>query len=100
MQPPAISTAAGREDDQHPAQSLSDGYQFPPVGQQPPSPGRAPLEPSAALRDRRALLLMSIRETGERAPLAQEIFDSIAIDIVEGRLRPGESLNSVDLAQR
>ena len=59
-----------------------------------------PLEPATAVSDRRALMLMSIRDVADREPLAQEIFDEVAIDIVEGRLRPGDSLNSVDLARR
>lgn len=58
------------------------------------------LTPDAAVNDRRSLMLMSIRDAGERPPLAQEIFDEIAIAIVEGRLRPGDTLNSVDLANR
>jgi DNA-binding GntR family transcriptional regulator len=68
------------------------------------SPGEAgerlPLEPETAIRSRRALMLMSIRDVTDREPLAQEIFDEIAIDIVEGRLQPGDSLNSVDLSRR
>ena len=61
---------------------------------------RVKLEPSIVDYNRRALLLLSIRDAGDRAPLAQEIFDEIAIAIVEGRLRPGDVLNSVDLARR
>jgi DNA-binding GntR family transcriptional regulator len=62
----------------------------------PPSPP----DPSTAIRDRRPLMLMSIRNVTGHEPLAQDIFDDLAIDIVEGRLRPGDSLNSVDLAHR
>jgi DNA-binding GntR family transcriptional regulator len=62
--------------------------------------GGAPLPLVAATGNRRALMLMSIRDGGDRAPLAQEIFDEIAIAIVEGRLQPGDDLNSVDLARR
>lgn len=58
------------------------------------------LTPESAMRDRRALMLMSIRDVGGHEPLAQDIFDALAIDIVEGRLRPGDTLNSVDLARR
>ncbi len=58
------------------------------------------LDPATALQDRRGLMLASMRDDTERAPLAQQIFDEIAIAIVEGRLRPGESLNSVGLARR
>lgn len=66
-----------------------------------PVPGATiPLDPFAALHDRRALLLMSIRDAEERAPLVQKIFDEVAIAIVEGRLRPGDTLNSVELARR
>jgi DNA-binding GntR family transcriptional regulator len=57
-------------------------------------------DPSIAIRDRRPLMLMSIRNVTGHEPLAQDIFDDLAIDIVEGRLRPGDSLNSVDLARR
>jgi len=59
-----------------------------------------PLGPETAVTDRRALMLMSIRNMADREPLAQKIFDEVAIDIVEGRLRPGDSLNSVDLSRR
>ena len=59
-----------------------------------------PLEPATAISDRRALMIMSMRDTADREPLAQEIFDEVAIDIVEGRLRPGDGLNSVHLARR
>jgi DNA-binding GntR family transcriptional regulator len=58
------------------------------------------LDPSIALNDRRAMMLMSIRELAGASALAQGIFDELAIAIVEGRLRPGDSLNSVDLARR
>lgn len=61
---------------------------------------RVPLEPDTAIGNRRALMLMSVRTMGDREPLAQEIFDEVAIDIVEGRLRPGDTVNSVDLARR
>jgi DNA-binding GntR family transcriptional regulator len=60
----------------------------------------SPLEPETAISNRRALMLMSVRNIGDREPLGQEIFDEVAIDIIEGRLRPGDSLNSVDLARR
>ncbi len=67
----------------------------------PPGPtADAALLAAAATDNRRALMLMSIRDGGDRAPLAQEIFDEIAIAIVEGRLQPGDYLNSVDLARR
>jgi DNA-binding GntR family transcriptional regulator len=56
--------------------------------------------PEDALRDRRAVMLASIRDAGGREQLGQDIFDELAIDIVEGQLRPGDELNSVDLAHR
>lgn len=62
--------------------------------------GAIPLTPSTAIENRRALMLMSIRDAEERAPLAQEIIDELAIGIVEGRLVPGQTLNSVDLARQ
>jgi len=64
------------------------------------APAAGPLTPESALRDRRALMLTSIRDVGGHEPLAQDIFDALAIDIVEGRLGPGDQLNSVDLARR
>jgi DNA-binding GntR family transcriptional regulator len=58
------------------------------------------LEPATAINNRRELMLLSIRDTGSRTPLAQEIFDEISIAIVEGRLLPGQTLSSVNLARR
>lgn len=55
--------------------------------------------PRTALANRRSLMLQTLRST-DRSSLAQQIFDETAIAIVEGRLRPGETLNSVDLAQQ
>src|SRR5580693_576854 len=62
-----------------------------------PLVGRVPLEPATAISDRRALMLMSIRNMGDREPLGQDIFDEVAIDIVEGRLRSGEDRKSTRL---
>lgn len=62
--------------------------------------GERQLDPATAFQDRRELMLLSLRDASDRAPLAQEIFDELAIAIVEGRLRPGETLNSVELARR
>ena len=59
-----------------------------------------PFGPDAAINNRRALILMSARDIGDRPQLVTEIFNDIVIDIVEGRLLPGDSLNSVDLARR
>jgi DNA-binding GntR family transcriptional regulator len=64
-----------------------------------PSPA-SPLFPLTPVTNRRLLLLSSIRDSQEHAPLAQEIFDELAIAIVEGRLRPGDTLSSVELATR
>lgn len=59
-----------------------------------------PFLPSDAVSRRRELMLMSIRDAGDMTPLAQLIFDELAIQIVEGRLLPGDPINSVDIAQR
>lgn len=56
--------------------------------------------PQNAVSRRRELMLMSIRDAGDMTPLAQLIFDELAIQIVEGRLLPGDQINSVDLARR
>lgn len=53
-----------------------------------------------ALHDRRALVLMSVRDAEDKPPLARRIFDDVVIDIIEGRLVPGDSVNSVELAKR
>lgn len=58
------------------------------------------LEPATAVQNRRSLMLLSVRDRENRAPLGQDIFDDVAIAIVEGRLSPGEKLNSVDIARR
>jgi DNA-binding GntR family transcriptional regulator len=58
------------------------------------------LVPQTAISDRRAVMLMSIRDAGGQEPLAQDIFDDVAMDIIEGKLKPGDTLNSVDLAKR
>jgi DNA-binding GntR family transcriptional regulator len=60
----------------------------------------ARIEPATAIHNRRELMLLSIRDAGSRTPLAQEIFDEISIAIVEGRMLPGETLSSVNLAHR
>jgi DNA-binding GntR family transcriptional regulator len=49
---------------------------------------------------RRELMLMSIRHVGDMTPLAQTIFDELAIQIVEGGLLPGDFIDSVGLARR
>lgn len=43
---------------------------------------------------------MSVRDSEDNPPLARRIFDDVVIDIVEGRLMPGDSVNSVELAKR
>lgn len=53
-----------------------------------------------AVGDRSELMLLSVRPARGRTPLAGEIFDDLAIGIVEGRIRPGEILSSADLARR
>lgn len=53
-----------------------------------------------AVQHRRELMLMSIRDAGELTPLSQTIFDEMAIQIVEGRLLPGDPINTVELARR
>ncbi len=63
-------------------------------------PASEPFTPENAVRRRRELILMSIRDGGDRTPLAQTVFDELAIQIVEGRLLPGDQINSVDLAQQ
>jgi DNA-binding GntR family transcriptional regulator len=63
-------------------------------------PALTEIDPTTALRDRRALMLLSIRDSGIRAPLSQEIFDELAIAIVEGKLQPGDAINSVELARQ
>jgi DNA-binding GntR family transcriptional regulator len=57
-----------------------------------------PIETSTAV-NRRTLLLASIRNRSEGG-LAQEIFDELAIAIVEGKMQPGDTINSVGLARR
>lgn len=83
---PAVSKGTGGVGD-----GKLDGVQAPSVER---------LEPATAVQNRRSLMLMSVRDRVARAPLGQDIFDDVAIAIVEGRLLPGESLNSVDLARR
>jgi len=80
--------------------SVRPGPDGPDRGWLPGPAAGAALTPATAIDNRRALMLMSVRDAGDRAPLAQEIFDEIAIAIVEGRLQPGDYLNSVDLARR
>jgi DNA-binding GntR family transcriptional regulator len=63
-------------------------------------PGRAGgLDPRTAVANRRGVMLATLRSQ-QRGSLAQRIFDETAIAIVEGRLRPGQALNSVELAKR
>lgn len=57
------------------------------------------LNPRTAVDNRRRVMLATLR-SGERESLAQQIFDETAIAIVEGRLRPGQTLSSVELAER
>jgi DNA-binding GntR family transcriptional regulator len=55
------------------------------------------IDPETAVANRRSVMLATLRSE-DRASLAQQIFDETAIAIVEGRLRPGQTLNSVELA--
>jgi DNA-binding GntR family transcriptional regulator len=59
---------------------------------------RPALDPRTAVASRRNVMLATLRSE-DRASLAQLIFDETAIAIVEGRLRPGQTLNSVELAK-
>jgi DNA-binding GntR family transcriptional regulator len=69
----------------------------------PYAPGSAArpsgLDPRTALANRRHVMLAILR-SADRPSLAQRVFDETAIAIVEGRLRPGQTLNSVELAKR
>lgn len=56
--------------------------------------------PEDAVDRRRELMLMSVRHLGDMTPLAQTIFDELAIQIVEGGLLPGDFIDSVGLARR
>jgi DNA-binding GntR family transcriptional regulator len=49
---------------------------------------------------RRSAMMGSLRDGAEGTPLAQLIFEEIALEIVEGRLQPWQDLNSVDLGRR
>jgi DNA-binding GntR family transcriptional regulator len=52
-----------------------------------------------AVANRRSVMLATLRSQ-QSGSLSQRIFDDTAIAIVEGRLRPGQVLNSVELAKR
>src|SRR5262249_40218222 len=60
---------------------------------------RSGLDPQTAVENRRDVMLATLR-SGDHTSLAQQVFDETAIAIVEGRLRPGQTLNSVELAKR
>lgn len=51
-----------------------------------------------ATASRRTVMLATLRAPGRETP-AQQIFDETAIAIVEGRLRPGQTLHSHELAR-
>ena len=55
--------------------------------------------PEAAARAVRRSVMLATLRSEDRGSLAQRIFDETAIAIVEGRLRPGQTLNSVELAR-
>jgi DNA-binding GntR family transcriptional regulator len=50
--------------------------------------------------DRSAELIRLLRLTERREPLVVEIATWVGLGIIEGRLRPGQDLNSVELSQR
>jgi DNA-binding GntR family transcriptional regulator len=54
---------------------------------------------SAGISSRRTVMLATLRAPDSGTP-AQQIFDETAIAIVEGRLRPGQTLHSHELARR
>ena len=56
------------------------------------------LDPVTATASRRAVILATLRAPDRETP-AQRIFDETAIAIVEGRLRPGQTLHSHELAR-
>ena len=56
------------------------------------------LDPVAATASRRTVMLATLRAPDRETP-AQQIFDETAIAIVEGRLPPGQTLHSHELAR-
>src|SRR6185436_19554092 len=58
------------------------------------------LDPEMAMHDRRTLVLRSVRDAQEKPPLVRRIIEDVVLDIVEGRLMPGDGVNSVELARR
>jgi DNA-binding GntR family transcriptional regulator len=56
------------------------------------------LDPVAATASRRTVMLATLRAPDRETP-AQQIFDETAIAIVEGRLQPGQTLHSHELAR-
>jgi DNA-binding GntR family transcriptional regulator len=60
---------------------------------------RPGLDSRTAVASRRNVMLATLRSE-DRTSLAQQIFDETAVAIVEGRLCPGQTLNSVELAKR
>ena len=59
-----------------------------------------PPRPEAAARAVRRSVTLATLRSEDRGSLGQQIFDETAIAIVEGRLQPGQTLNSVELAER
>lgn len=59
-----------------------------------------PPRPEAAARAVRRSVMLATLRSEDRGSLGQQIFDETAIAIVEGRLQPGQTLNSVELAER
>jgi DNA-binding GntR family transcriptional regulator len=66
----------------------------------PRAGGGVTFRPETAISGRRALMLTGIGDAGGRTPAAQQIFEALALAVVEGRLRPGDRLNTVELARR
>ena len=95
--PPGGWTASRRAGATRETAGLSPRTVWPPIGGQTARPGR--LDPRTAVANRKNVMLATLRSEG-RSSLAREIFDETAIAIVEGRLLPGQTLNSVDLAKQ
>lgn len=70
------------------------------TGEGPPARSDRALDPELATRNRRELVLLSVRDADDKPPLVRRIFEDVVLDIVEGRLMPGDGVNSVELARR
>ncbi len=65
-----------------------------------PARGGEPPRDTSVPELRQELLFNALRGTGGSSSLAFAIFQEMAVGIVEGRLPPGEEVNSADLARR